>query len=169
MRWLQEAAKVLVQEGLPVIWTAPSGLPIIQAYPKQKSKTYDLMVQGRFQIKLREDTGKLDAKQQENGISPNFVHSMDAAALIQSVNLAASRGVEAFAMIHDSYATVAADTQALAVALREAFVGMYQEDVLEKFRQEASRLLSEGKALPPIPDKGTLELGLVLKSKFFFA
>lgn len=170
MTWLQEVSVKLGEEGLPVTWTAPTGFPVLQAYWKQKGRRVKTKMMGEVvQLILQEDTNKLDQKRQASGISPNFVHSLDAAALMFTVDAAAAFGVDSFAMVHDSYATVAADTGTLAVCLRQAFVQMYSFDVLKAFRDEVSAVLSEGKELPPLPPSGDLDVSQVLQSDFFFA
>jgi DNA-directed RNA polymerase len=75
-------------------------------------------------------------------------------------------------MVHDSYATHAADADTLAAALRDTFVQQYQEhDVLAVFRaQLAAQLKPELAAqLPPVPASGNLDLQLVKSSVYFFA
>jgi DNA-directed RNA polymerase len=83
-------------------------------------------------------------------LSPNFVHSLDAAALMLTICTAQDRRAStAFAAIHDSYGTVAADMQTLLDTLRECFVRMYQTDVLNGLPSEVGAVLPEGKELPP--------------------
>ncbi len=96
---------------------------------------------------------------------------MDATALHLYVNLASEYGIESFSLVHDSYGTLAADTEVSACCIREVFVQMYQDDVLSNFRTELLELLSDKNAekLPPVPPKGTLDLALVKQSAFFFA
>jgi DNA-directed RNA polymerase len=110
---------------------------------------------------------KLDKRRAVQGSSPNFVHSMDAAAMTITITKALHEGIDSFAMIHDSYGTHAADTPVLARLIREAFVEMYTEnDVLEQFRQAALEVVDE---VPEVPAKGNLDLSRVLESDFFFA
>ncbi len=112
---------------------------------------------------------ELDKKSQAQGISPNFVHSLDAAALMFTVDACLACNVDSFGMVHDSYATLAADTDTLRDCLRQSFCQMYQMDVLEEFRREIQGGLPKDVELPPLPQKGTLDINLVLKSDFFFA
>lgn len=86
--------------------------------------------------------------------------------------LAAANGVDAFSMVHDSYATHAADAGTLAYCIRYEFMRMYQEhDVLGTLRDNLRAQLSDENAekLPEIPASGTLDLSAVLESDFFFA
>ena len=169
MEWLCVVAGKVAAEGHPVSWTAPTGFPVLQEYYQQTSKrVITTTVHGRMKLSLRESTGVVDRRRQANGVSPNLVHSLDAAALVFCVDGCMSAGIRHFAMIHDSYGTLAADTEAMTVCLREAFIGTYSTDVLEAFRREVQPLcLNE--ELPPPPDKGSLDLDLVRQSRFFFA
>jgi DNA-directed RNA polymerase len=72
-------------------------------------------------------------------------------------------------MIHDSYGTLAADTDRLGSALRAAFVEMYQQhDVLGEFLAAQRRALPQGK-FTTVPASGSLDISVVLDSEFFFA
>lgn len=173
MSWLQACARLVAKTGLPINWRTPTGLPVQQAYRSRhlravKVRLFDKLVY----LKLAADTDEVDATKQVQGVAPNFVHSMDASALVACVNLSAANGVTSFAMIHDSYGTLAADTDMLGACLRRAFVDMYQDhDVLEEFHKEVVAMLPPDlKAkVPPCPEKGTLDIAEVLKSDFFFA
>lgn len=171
MGWLREAAGVVAKEGRPLQWTTPSGFVVVQSYLEVRSRRIDTTLLGqRFQPQINEPVpDKLDRRRQVNGVAPNFVHSLDAAALILTVNEAARRGVTKFAMIHDSYGTTAAASPTLASALRDEFVRMYEEhETLEEFREEAiPGDLRDGVSCPPTV--GGLDLNLVRQSDYFFA
>lgn len=174
MKWLQKVASVATKAGVPIKWTTPTGFVVVQAY----RDVSDTRIETRFLgsvIKFRgvpSASEKLSGHKQRNTIAPNFVHSLDASALYLTVGRCVDKGVTAFAMIHDSYGTHAADTDVLAATLRDAFVDMYQShDVLKNFRDEvAAQLPDEFKdKLPPLPEKGNLDLNAVKDSLYFFA
>jgi len=71
-------------------------------------------------------------------------------------------------MIHDSYGTHAADTQALARSLRESFVEIYAEDRLLRTAHEVAEYAPQV-ALPEPPKRGDFDIQEVLKSEFFFS
>jgi DNA-directed RNA polymerase len=173
MDWLQKAAKIAAADGLPVEWTTPVGFPVIQSYPSVDSRRVKTQLgDSMVRLTVQEDTDKLDKRRQTNGVSPNFVHSMDASHLVLSVLYATDNGITDFAMIHDSYGTLAADAELLGHCLRHAFVDMYRDnDVLAQFRQALRKTVPEEKLqdLPPLPPKGTLDLEQVKDSHFFFA
>lgn len=172
MTWLQKAASAVSAGGLPIRWASPVGFPVMQAYWDMKARIIDTALQGRLQLILQEPTDKLDRKAQANGISPNFVHSCDAAHMMLCTARAEQEGIHSFAMIHDSFGTTAAQTEDLFRIVRESFVEMYEGvDVLENFKDEIVRQLSTEQAaeLPALPTRGTLDLQGVLQSRFCFA
>ncbi|MQB00686.1 MAG: hypothetical protein GEU78_10390 [Actinobacteria bacterium] len=177
MEWLQEASRVATADGLPLHWTSPSGLLVTQDYKRQKTIALETNVQNRrVQLKIKENTNKIDKRKQANGIAPNFVHSCDAAHMMRSallffVNVLDQGGTPSFASVHDSFATHACDVELLGICIRKAFVEQYSEDVLEQFRSEVCVQISDkaGAQIPSIPSKGTLDLNRVLDADFFFA
>jgi DNA-directed RNA polymerase len=172
MKWLQDIANEASATGLPIQWTTPSGFPVVQRYQKYKSKQVQTYLTGRkLQFRINEETPLIDRKRQANGVSPNFVHSMDASALAITVATSVPLGITDFAMIHDSYGTHAANTGVLAEILRESFVKLYQDrDVLEEFRQSvAENNQIPISKLPEHPSFGTLKIEGIFTSKYFFA
>ena len=171
MAWLKTIATITNRGNKPVRWTAPSGFPVVQGYPLVKATRVKTLLFGvRIDPVLSvEVPDTLDKTAQTNGLTPNFIHSMDGAALSGAVNLAAERGVGSFAMIHDSFGTHAADAAILAEALRDAFVDMYiSNDVLANFRDSALTP-DEAKDVPPPPFVGGLDLEGVRSSPYFFS
>lgn len=173
MRWLQGAAALAAKEGLPVRWTTPVGMPIMQAYADQEARKVKTAINGRLvYLTMYRDTDKLDRRKQSSGIAPNFVHSCDAAHLMLTVARAKQAGIQSFAMIHDSFGTTAADTELLYKAVREALVEMYEQcDIIRRFRDEIAQQLSdEGKEnLQEPPKRGALDLSQITESRYCFA
>jgi DNA-directed RNA polymerase len=172
MDWLREAAKVAAEADLPLWWTTPLGLPILQEYKSQKGKRVEAHWAGRrVDLMVNVDEEKIDRRAQANGVAPNFVHSLDACHL-QAVALRAKEmGIRHLAVIHDSFGTHAANTTALSQALRETFVEQYSGDVLGGFYRELKEQLGEELAaqLPEPPKAGDLDLQAILKSDYIFA
>ncbi len=171
MNWLQKVSQVVSKYAKPITWTAPSGFKVQQAYPNVTRRQVKTRIAGSV-VKLflaEEQEGTIDKRRQAQGISPNFVHSLDASALMFTVDTATACGIDSFAMIHDSYGTLAADTEVLRECLRQSFCQMYQFDVLASFRDEVQAGLPKGVELPPLPTKGSLDINQVLLSDFFFA
>jgi DNA-directed RNA polymerase len=169
MAWMQKAARVIAKQGKVVAWTVPgTGFRVEQAYYSMEGKKVETVLAGRliaprFQVR----TG-VALHRQVNGVSPNIIHSLDAAALMLTVNAAAAEGIDSFGMIHDSYATVPGDAALLAQVTRRAFFGLYTRhdviaDLYEQFKAQAG-----DEEVPEPPAKGDLDLSEVLASEYFF-
>lgn len=143
----------------------------MQEYTTSEQKRLELTFQKvRLQLSIDVASKKIDKRKQGSGISPNWVHSMDAAHMQLTVSRCHDEGIRSFSLIHDSYGTHAGNAWAMAQFLREEFVKMYGDhDVLAEFGREITAMLPEGTQLPPLPEKGSLDLSQVLESAFFFA
>lgn len=187
MAWLQHVASLLsaevkdrktgevLRKRLPIFWTTPDGFPVWHEYRKPKTKSIDAVLYSgkRYQVSgIPTGEYTIDAYKQRSGISPNFVHSMDATHLRKTlVHTRRKYGVQSFHIIHDSFGTLPAHAGGLFKGVREAFVMMYREnDVLEQFRDQFEAQLHETQVdkLKPIPAKGALDIEGVLQSEFCF-
>ena len=173
MSWLQRSSRIASSEGLPIRWDTPCNFPVLQAYNETRPYQIQTKLLGStFKPALYKDTGKLDKNRQSNGISPNFVHSIDAAHMMITIDVATQCEIYSFAMVHDSYGTHAADAELMWWCLRKAFVEMYsQTDVLEDFRADLLGVLPKHRhtEIEPVPSKGDLDITVVEDSPFFFA
>jgi DNA-directed RNA polymerase len=74
----------------------------------------------------------------------------------------------AFAGVHDSFWTHAGDVRRLAGLLRETFVELHSQPLLEQlladFQEQHPNV-----EFPPIPAKGDLDITSVLDSEYFFS
>lgn len=174
MDWLRTASKVASKAGIALDWIVPhQGLNVRQFEAKRNRNRLDTMVFGRrVTLSYKEHTVQLDPQRQANAFPPNFVHSLDADCLVETINHASERGVTHFAMVHDSYGTHAADAPQLARSLREVFVDVYgRQDPLADFRDRLLAALPEDQhsKIPELPAKGSLDLSQVLASQYFFS
>lgn len=166
MDWLQKAATCMNRANLPITWHTPDGFPVVQDMRAIETTKIETQLAGRFQIRVGKRTEDLDKPAQRNGISPNFVHSLDGAHLRATVRMAAAQCIHSLAVIHDDYGTHAADTDALHAIIREAFVKQYTtNDPLAAFKHEQEQ---EGVELPDLPAYGSLDLQGVKASRYFF-
>ncbi|MER8385223.1 hypothetical protein NKH14_06825 [Mesorhizobium sp. M1380] len=169
MGWLQKTARAMGKDNLPIYWTTPSGFVAYQCYVDFSSRQIRTRIAGKMvKPRIYEETDQINASKQATSISPNCVHSLDASAMILTVDEMVDAGITDFAMIHDSYGTHACNTSRLAATLRAVFVRMYQADPLTAFRDEIIKN-NPGIELEELPSKGDLDLNQVLKSDFFFA
>lgn len=178
MKWLQKAASAVISEGMPVHWVTPVGFPVWQEYRKMDLKRVDTVICGSIRLTMRvaqeESATKvspLDPHKNINGISPNFVHSMDASHLMLTALAAGEQGVSHFAMIHDSFGTCPGNAGVMFKVVRETMVKTYTEnDVIEGFYKGFADSLSEKaqEKIPELPPKGDLELTAILDSEYCF-
>lgn len=174
MSFLQDMATVVNRVDKPIQWTTPCGLPVLQEYKETKEHRIKTRIGDAivfFSIYKELDT--LSSAKQRSAVSPNYIHSLDAAALMKTVNLCLTENVSTFAMIHDSYGTHAADSDKLATLLRETFIALFggTEHRLADFQKEvlACVPMEAQKKLPALPQMGKLDIMEVKKSAFFFA
>jgi DNA-directed RNA polymerase len=173
MSWLQAVTSTLSRAEKPIEWVTPVGFLVNQGYRKDYTKRIDTTLFGRrFTASVRKDgvIGTIDKRRQSNGVSPNFVHSMDGAHLMKTVNSCFQKHkIKHFSLIHDSYGAHACDAPLMAQVLRDEFVRMYQEhDVLSEFLENNLELLA-GAEVPEMPAQGGLDLDMVRQSPYFFA
>ena len=171
MEWLQKVARLICQSGEVVSWTTPNGFLVQQNYMKMRQECIKLRF-GGSQVRFynQEETDEIDNRRQQNGIAPNFIHSMDASHLQRVVVSEHLKGNRNFMMIHDSFGTDAAHAGSLYKTIREEFIGLYKDqNHLEGFLESVSYLIDDLDEVPGLPKFGNLDLNLVAKSDFCFA
>lgn len=172
MAWMQKAARGVVANGLCVEWRVPAtGFLVKQEYMRTTKKQVRTILAGKvYTPTVYEPTMDPDPVKQANAVAPNFVHSLDAAALMLTVDASSAEGVEFFGMVHDSYATLPADAPILARCTRESFYRLYTErDVLADFAAQLRVNHATPEEFPELPAKGALDLSEVLVSEYFFS
>ena len=172
MDFLQAIARIICKDQLPIHWINPVGFPVWQSYPETKSMRVKAQLMGEvIKPRLNKDLDTTDRRKMVNGVAANFVHSLDSACMMETVNLAASKGITNFCNVHDSFGTTAADVHMLSITLRDAFVKIFQDDVLQDFKDGIEKLIPEKfrDKLPEVPAKGNLNLDDLRQSEFFFA
>lgn len=187
MKWLQDTARVICDINQPIYWQTPSGMVVRHFYGTATSVVCKTMVDGeQIQVRRAERSAKLSTADQLRGIAPNFIHSLDAAALVLTLKRCKEVGIEDFVSVHDAYGTHAANMNPLTRYLREAFVEVHEHDVLGEFRAACQRVLVDAlvtekgmdpfdaaqkadEMLPaPLP-LGSLDIQQILQSDYFFA
>ena len=138
-------------------------------YPETRSRRIVTHIDNSLiKPQVREqDFTRSDRRRAVNGASPNFIHSLDSAAMTLTINRCTERGITDFAMVHDSYGVHASNVPVLFEETRLAFYEMYaQNEVLEQFREFALEVVDD---VQEPPAKGDLDLAQVKKSPYFFA
>ena len=134
-------------------WTTPAGFRVV--HETREPKTLRIVRSDRTFVVYQEDeTRKIDSRKQVEGILAHLVHSMDAAHMMLTINHLQTGGVHHFAMVHDNFGVHASDIHFLNRALREEFVRIYSETVLQNLFKERWEA-NPGVSLPALPPPGT--------------
>lgn len=165
--WLQIIARKLAKENEPVIWTTPVGFKVVQDYRKPlfkrlSTKTFSV----RYFLPV-DGSRPANKRKQELGIIANFVHSMDAAHLIKVMNALEAEGINHVAVVHDSFGVHARHVGTMNRIIREQFLNIYSEPILDKFVDE--QIQRTNIDLPRFKIYGNLDINEVLNSKYFFS
>jgi DNA-directed RNA polymerase len=170
MKWLQDCSKVASASGLPLYWTTPAGFVVRHFYGEITSRQVKVKLDGhRVDLRVNDVQPTLDAKAQATGIAPNFIHSLDASAMMSCINLCKAEGINSLTTIHDSYGTHASDMWKLYSCIREGFIETYRGDPLDDFLAGCHRIAPNASAWPQMPKRGTLNIEAVRFSDYFFS
>ena len=170
MNWVQTVAGMMATMNKPLIWENPMGMLCKQSPMVTKKTPIKMMLNGRrTEYCLRTPTKQVSKSKMESSSSPNLIHGNDGGHLGLTVNLSKQRGVQAFAMVHDSFGSHPDDASTLLKSAKDSWVDIYQNNWMEIWYQRWV------KVCPNIPhwseyiDIGTLKVEEVMKSDFFFA
>ena len=173
MDWLKHVALVTGKAGKNIHWETKTGFTVFQDYRKNKQGMCNIFIDGkREQIRTVEKTLEVNPTKAKQGISPNLIHSLDAAMLVCTINNCEDLyNIKDFACVHDSYGVPACFVDDLSCVIRESFVEMFRDDVLGDFYEQLRGQLEPAvfKRLKPPPPLGTLDIEAVRDSLYFFA
>jgi DNA-directed RNA polymerase, mitochondrial len=165
MNWLTTCARLITQHDYPVAWISPIGVPVVQPYRQKRSATVVTLLQT---VTLSDENDNLPihkARQVSAVVPPNFVHSLDSSHMILTALEMDRRGLT-FSAVHDSFWTHPCNVDEMNGALRDVFVELYQQPILERLVQSWQlRYPDLESALPP---QGELDLNEVREAPYFF-
>jgi DNA-directed RNA polymerase len=167
MTWLQACARVVMDEEgeKNICWRTPEGMLVNQDYLRPRVRQIETSDR-IYTIYVKDEERKLMKRKQINAIAPNFIHSLDASHLCRVIRRLWDSGVRSMCMIHDSYGVHACHVDLMHKTIRESFVEIHNEPLLENFK-EGLEAYVDG-ILPPIPDKGEYDLEDMLKADYAF-
>lgn len=146
-------------------WCTPSGFPVeYTAFTMRKLKC-----RGRVSGKQIQHVGHIpttapDARKFMCGISPNFIHSMDATHMA----LLIANWEGDFGAVHDSFSTHACDVEDLLLKTKEIFINMYNVDNFYDYIEK--QLVTDRSELDiEQPELGQLIIKEIENSDYFFA
>ena len=169
MNYLKKVASAISAKSDYIEWKTPAGLIVRQEYKAQKKKVIRTELYGSIiRTNVNLDTDKADRRKQTNGICPNLIHSLDAACLMIYLNKCKQAGINSIMSVHDCYAVHATETELSAKLLREAFVEVYKQPIIQNFLSDIKKNLPCDVKLPALPQEGRLDIEDVYDSKYFF-
>ena len=151
-------------------WETPSGFPVTyEATVMRAMETKGTIANytkynkaGRVQHKGQEPTETPDIQKYICGISPNYIHSLDASHMA----LIIADWTGDFGAVHDSFSTHACDVEDLVTATKQQFVEMYNhENYFDSIRLQLTGSTDDVQQ----PDLGELDVNEVYNSDYFFA
>ncbi|RDA89345.1 hypothetical protein CP532_6110 [Ophiocordyceps camponoti-leonardi (nom. inval.)] len=117
-----------------IVWTTPLRMPVVQPYRKVCMREVRTCLQAVV-CSTTDATDPVNRRKQLQGFPPNFIHSLDASHMVLSAVRCDELGLT-FAAVHDSFWTHAADVDTMNGVLREAFIRIHQENVIERLAAE---------------------------------
>jgi DNA-directed RNA polymerase, mitochondrial len=161
--WLEQGARLAAEKEKPLRWQTPLGLTVINIYQPAEIKNISVPMNGRKRnVKLAVgDKDGIRKKKSADAITPNFVHSVDAAHL-HLVALAAAKEDIEMVSVHDCFGTLAPDAERLNDIMIDQLIDLHKRyNWLNVIWASAKR---DGIKLVPFSDIGTLELEDTRKS-----
>ena len=148
-------------------WTTPAGFCVV--HETRQPKPIRVATADRTLLIYEEDeTRKIDPRKLADGAVAHLVHSLDAAHMMRTIVRLVAAGICHFMMVHDSFGVHACDIDLLHRVLREEFVAIYSEPVLQNFLNEL-RKAHPHLDFPDLPPTGNLDIRQVTSSPYFFA
>lgn len=143
-------------------WDTPSGFRARY----ENYSTIDFKARARLNGKdikhvLKTPTDRPNIRGFMSGISPNFIHSMDAAHM--ALVIADWEG--SFGAVHDSFATHASDVEDLLEKTKQVFIEMYSD---ENYFDTIRKQLTDNTDTVEQPPLGDLDVGDINDSTYFF-
>jgi len=165
--YLKSVANIYSENNKQLSWTTPSGFRVVHIYNTSGSRRSLAKLFNSKELQFFYRTNDVDPRAVRQAISPNYIHSLDAAHMFLTIYQLIDMGFQFLSMIHDSYGCHAPLIGTLRDVIRKEFLIMHSENLLEKFREEVQSNL--GKMLPEPPQIGGLSLNEVLDSDYFFS
>lgn len=162
--YLKEVTRAVVKDGDWVFYVVPiTGFPVLQKIHKTEIERINTPI-GKLSIRVSSEG--IDSIKMQNGIAPNFVHSLDASLLATTVAKLKENGCNDFHMIHDSYGVPVNHVVALNKAVREAYIELFDKNPLKLF---VDQVRPSHEITPDQVMINTLDLSEVADSKYIFS
>mgnify|MGYP000039928446 FL=1 len=127
MDWVRTCAGQIAEANRPVMWRTPIGWRCVQPYYAKTSVQVQTCF-GNLWMPVDDDR-KVNVRKQVSGSAPNFVHGVDAAAMMKTATTCRNQGI-AFLAVHDSFWSHAQTAEDVGLIAREQFAAIHQTPLL---------------------------------------
>jgi len=165
-RYLKDIVSKANELNKHVVWTTPSGFKVVHHYNKNKTRRSLSKLYSTKELTFFVRTKDVDERAALQAIAPNYIHSLDAAHMFNTLYRMLNNFIYDVCMIHDSYGCHANDVEKMRVFINEEFYYIHKDNQLEIFRKDIENQL--GIKLPDVPKVGDFNISEVLKSNYFF-
>ncbi|KAK8033292.1 DNA-directed RNA polymerase [Apiospora marii] len=117
-----------------IVWTTPLRLPVVQPYRKTATRVITTSLQD-LNLQVPDRSDPVNRRKQLQAFPPNFIHSLDATHMLLSALECHELGLQ-FAAVHDSFWTHAGDIDVMNRVLRDSFIRIHSENVIERLASE---------------------------------
>ncbi|KAM9986473.1 hypothetical protein ACTFIY_010882 [Dictyostelium cf. discoideum] len=165
MKWMSDCATLIAKSGHCVTWSTPLGLPVVQPY--KKGGKYNIKtLECDFIVVHNDDLLQVDSNRQRSAFPPNFIHSLDSTHMFLTAMTCYDQGIT-YSSVHDSYWTHASTVDKMNDILRNEFVELHKQPILERLLEWFQVRYPDIK-FPKLPKKGELDINKVKESRYFF-
>jgi DNA-directed RNA polymerase len=166
--YLQELTELCTAYHKHASWVTPSGFKVVNRYTKEKVKVLDthLYRNSRLQLSVVEDTKEPSVNLAVQAVSPNYIHSIDAAHATLAVLDMTDQGVDNFSIIHDSFGCPCSEVPIMRAALTKTFYEIHKTPLLQRFKENIEDVI--GSAVKPPPESGEFCIDAVRDSDYLF-
>lgn len=166
--WLRAVTGTINSINKPLIWETDSGFVVQHVYNQIIERISYAELFNKQQLVFSSITEDLDDDAQFLAVSPNFIHSWDAAHMFMTIAGMIDYGITSYSFVHDSYGTYAPYIDDMDRILREKFVEIHKENPLQKFKAYLEAKYNV--QLPEVPNRADeFDIEEVTKSRYFFA
>jgi len=172
MEWVQTCAGILANANKPMIWTSPVGMLCEHKPYVTKSKRIEIKMNSSvIKYQLRTPTTKINKSKMQSSSSPNIIHSCDASHLDLMVNECDRRGINDFALVHDSFGFRPDVTELGLQCTKNTWIDMYSNNWMQIWYNNWNKMLGniDLPCYTEFLELGKLDINAVKGSDFFFS
>jgi len=166
-KWLIQCAGLIAGTSNPVSWITPLGLPIVQPYRSKSQMDVIYTIIQKVTISNNADNLPINKTKQRSAFPPNYIHSLDSTHLMYTALECRKENIT-FAAVHDSYWTHAGTIERMNELLRDQFIKLHGQPLLENLKDSFERRYPQI-TFPDIPTRGDFDLENIKNSIYFFA